>query len=54
LFGGSFLGSNMTNIFLGASLGIMFAVFVMFTFKENTVIYKDGYKDGIATCEVTK
>jgi hypothetical protein len=54
LFGGSFLESNMTNIFLGASLGIMFAVLVMFTFKENTVIYKDGYIAGVTTCEVTK
>jgi hypothetical protein len=52
--GGSFLENSMTNIFLGAWLGVMFTVFVTFMFKENTVIYKDGYIAGVTTCKVTK
>jgi hypothetical protein len=33
----------MTNLFLGFSCGVMFAVLVTFMFKENTVIYKEGF-----------
>jgi hypothetical protein len=52
--GGSFLENNMSNVIGGFFLGVSFTVLVTFVFKENTVIYKDGYKNGIATCEVTK
>lgn len=41
---------NMSNFFIGTSLGIMFTVAVLFTFKENTVIYKEGY----AQCMIDK
>jgi len=40
------------NYFLyGCSFGIMFTVAVVFMFKENTVIYKDGYRQCITEME---
>jgi hypothetical protein len=40
------------NYFLyGCSFGVMFTVAVVFMFKEETVIYKDGYQQCITEME---
>jgi len=34
---------KMMNYVIGFNVGILFAVIVLFAFKESTVIYKEGY-----------
>jgi hypothetical protein len=44
----------MSNVIGGFFFGVTFAVLVTFMFKQNTVIYKEGYRDGVETCEYVK